>query len=167
MESIPQYTLHRRHFQIGGIPTTDFTGTWKANLEKSKFLGFPPKALTIKIDQSRTELHQEIVAIRPDGNEARMTFACAMNGEQNKTSLNGNPIRGSATWQANELLIESWLKAGERELQFRDFWSLSDDRKTLVMEHREMIWPASGRSSKEWNDLEIRQDFTHYIIVNH
>jgi hypothetical protein len=115
----------------------DFAGTWKANLEKSKFLGPPPKALTMKIDQSQTDLRQEIVVTRPDGKQDRMTFECSLKGEQKRNSLNGNPIRGSATWQSNELLIESWLKAGERELHFRDHWSLSDDRKTLVMEHRE------------------------------
>jgi hypothetical protein len=115
----------------------DFTGTWKANLEKSKLLGPPPKALTIRIDQSQTDLRQEIVVTRPDGNEDRMTFHCSINGEQNKNSLNGQPIRSSATWQANELLIESWLNAGERELHFRDYWSLSDDKNTLIMDHRE------------------------------
>lgn len=115
----------------------DFTGTWKANLEKCKFQGPSPKALTMKIDQSQTDLRQETVVTRPDGNQDRMTFICSLSGEQNKNSLNGKPIRGSATWQGNELLIESWLKLGERELHFRDFWSLSGDRKTLIMEHRE------------------------------
>jgi hypothetical protein len=115
----------------------DFTGVWKANLEKSRFLGPPPKALTMKIEQSETELHQEIVVTRPDGNEDRMTFNCWINGDQNRNSLNGQPIRGSAGWQGEELVIESWLKVGEREMHFRDFWSLSDDRKTLFMEHKE------------------------------
>ena len=115
----------------------DFTGTWKANLEKSKLLSPQPKSLTMKIAQSQTELHQEIIVTRQDGNEDRITFHCAINGEQNKNSLNGKPIPGSARWQGNELVIESWLHAAERELHFRDFWSLSDDRKTLVMEHRE------------------------------
>jgi hypothetical protein len=66
-----------------------------------------------------------------------MTFNCWINGEQNRNSLNGQPIRGSAGWQGEELVIESWLKVGEREMHFRDFWSLSDDRKTLFMEHKE------------------------------
>jgi|ERR1700678_1225677 hypothetical protein len=115
----------------------DFTGTWKANLEKCKFLGPIPKALTMKIDHSQTELHQEIRVTRPDGNEDRMTFSCSIKGAPNRNSLNGKPVRGSASWQANELIIESWLKVGERDMHFRDCWSLSDDRKTLVMEHRE------------------------------
>jgi hypothetical protein len=115
----------------------DFTGVWKANLEKSRFLGPPPKALTMKIEQSEAELHQEIVVTRPDGNEDRMAFNCWINGDKNRNSLNGQPIRGSAGWQGEELVIESWLKVGEREMHFRDFWSLSDDRKSLFMEHRE------------------------------
>jgi hypothetical protein len=116
---------------------TDFTGTWKANLDKSKLLGSQPIALTMRITHSQTELHQEIEVTRPEGNQDRMTFTCWTNGEQEKSSLNGSPIRGSATWQGNELLIESWLKLGSGELHFRDFWFLSDDRETLIMEHRE------------------------------
>jgi hypothetical protein len=115
----------------------DFAGVWKANLEKSKFLGPPPKALAMKIDQSQTELHQEIVVTRTDGKEDRMTFNCWTNGEPYKNSLNGQTIRGSASWQNDELIIESWLKVGEREMHIRDYWSLSDDRKTLIMEHKE------------------------------
>lgn len=115
----------------------DFTGVWNANLHKSRILGLPPKAITMKIDQSDAELHQEIVVTRPDGNEDRMAFKCSTKGEQDRNSLNGKPVRGSANWQGHELVIESWLKVGEREMHFRDCWSLSDDRKTLVMEHRD------------------------------
>ena len=50
----------------------DFTGTWKANLAKSKLPGPSPKSLTMKIDQSQTDLRQEIAVTRPDGNEDRM-----------------------------------------------------------------------------------------------
>ena len=67
---------------------------------------------------------------------------CTLNGEQNKNLLNGRPIRGSASWQGDELIIESWLKLGDREMHFRVHWSLSDDRKTLIMEHRDDDLPG-------------------------
>lgn len=40
-------------------------------------------------------------------------------------------------WVGRELLIESWVKQGERDLHFRDYWSLSSDNETLTMEHRD------------------------------
>ncbi len=91
----------------------------------------------MKIDQSDAELHQEIVVTRSDGNEDRIVFKCWINGEQNRNSLNGKPLRVSASWQGDELIIESWLTIAEREMHFRDFWSISGDRKLLVMEHRD------------------------------
>jgi hypothetical protein len=115
----------------------DFTGVWEANLRKSRFLGPLPKALLVKIKQSHPELREELVVTRQDGSEDRAVFTCWINGEQNRNLLNGSPVRGSATWDGEELVIESWVQFGAREMHFRDHWSLSSDAKTLTMEHRD------------------------------
>jgi hypothetical protein len=47
-----------------------------------------------------------------------------------------NSIRGSARWEGDELIIESWIRLGTREMHFCDCWSLSSDGRTLTMEHR-------------------------------
>ena len=40
-------------------------------------------------------------------------------------------------WEGAELIIESWMRAGEREMHFRDCWSRSPDAQRLTMEHRD------------------------------
>ncbi|MGA9544696.1 MAG: hypothetical protein WBQ85_14070 [Candidatus Sulfotelmatobacter sp.] len=91
----------------------------------------------MKIEQSDAELQQEIVVTKADGSEDRAVFRCSINGKQDGNSLNGTPIRGSARWEREELVIESWMQFGGREMHFRDCWSLSSDQRTLTMEHRD------------------------------
>ncbi len=114
----------------------DFTGVWKANLCRSRFLGPLPKALLVKIEQSHPELREELLVTRQDGSEDRAVFTCWINDEQNRNLLTGSPVRGNATWEGEELVIESWVQFGAREMHFRDCWSLSFDRRVLTMEHR-------------------------------
>jgi len=64
-------------------------------------------------------------------------FKCRTDGEPGNSLLNGRPIDGSASWEGRELVIKSRMRSGARELNFRDFWSLSADRKSLSMEHRD------------------------------
>lgn len=116
--------------------TVNFSGAWKANLAKSRFLGPTPRALAVKIVQLDPQLKAQMIVTRPDGNEDRVVFYCQLNGEPDRNLMNGKPVRGSARWEGEELIIESWVQAGAREMHFRDCWSLSADEQTLIMEHR-------------------------------
>lgn len=114
----------------------NFSGTWNADLSKSLFLGPPPRSVTVRIEHVEPRLSAEILATKPDGTEDRIAFECATNGEQGSNLLNGKPVRGNARWEGKELVIESWMQLGARQLHFSDFWSLSPDGRTLTMEHR-------------------------------
>jgi len=116
--------------------SVNFTGTWNANLSKSRFLGPLPTAITVKIDHSDPELQEEILVTKVDGSEERVHFKCRTNGEQGKSLLNGSAVRGNAKWEEEELVIESWMQSGTCEMHFCDCWSLSPDGQTLSMEHR-------------------------------
>lgn len=116
--------------------SVDFTGVWNANLPKSRLLGPPPKAISVKIEQSDAELQEEMVVTKLDGSEDRVVFQCWINGELDKNLLNDRPVGGNARWNGAELVIESWIQMGTREMHFCDCWSLSSDRQTLTMEHR-------------------------------
>lgn len=116
--------------------SVNFSGTWIADLSLSRLLGPQPKAITIQINHSGSELREEILATRIDGSEDRIVFRCSTNGEPGTSLLNGKTIRGTANWQGAELVIESWMRFGAREMHFRDYWSLSPDGRTLSMEHR-------------------------------
>lgn len=116
--------------------SVNFTGTWNANLSKSKLLGPTPAALTIKILHSDPELQEEILVTKTDRTQERGSFKCSTNGEPGKSLLSGQPIRGKASWEGDELVIKSWVQLGAREMYFCDCWSLSPDGQTLRMEHR-------------------------------
>lgn len=113
----------------------NLTGCWKANLSTSKLRGPIPEAITITIAHSDPDLREEIIVTRRDGREDRIVFTCSTN-DAGKSLLNGEAIRAQTRWEANELLIESWVQLGSREIYFCDCWSLSPDGQTLRMEHR-------------------------------
>jgi len=115
--------------------STNFSGVWNANLSASKFLGPVPRAIKITISYSDAELREEILLTQLDGRENRAVFTCSIN-KGSQGLLNGQAIRSSTRWEGNELLIESWVQLGTREMYFCDCWSLSPDGQTLRMEHR-------------------------------
>ena len=116
--------------------SVNFTGKWRANLRRCRFIGPIPNAISVRIEQPGVQLQEEMVVTKPHGNEDRVLFKCSTNGEPDKSSLNGRPVRGTSRWEGDELVIESWIEFGAREMHFCDFWSLSPDRQTLIMEHR-------------------------------
>jgi hypothetical protein len=116
--------------------SVNFTGDWEADLSRSRFLGPAPTTLTAKIEHSEPELRLEMLVTKSDGSEDRVVFECWTTGEPGKSLLNGNSVRGTARWEAGELVIETWVQIGEREMHFYDCWSLSAEGHTLTMEHR-------------------------------
>lgn len=117
--------------------TVNFSGTWNVNLRQSRLLGPVPKAILITIQQSEEKLREEVLVTKLDGSENRLVFQCWINGEVDRNLLNDKPIRGVARWEGEELVIESRMELAGREMYFCDRWSLSSDRQTLRMEHRE------------------------------
>jgi len=115
----------------------NFTGSWNADLSQSRFLGLSPKALSVKIEHADTELVEEVLLTRLDGSEERVVFKCRINGEQDRSFLNGKAVPGSTRWKGEELLIETWLQPGTLARHFCDYWSMSPDGQTLFMEHRD------------------------------
>jgi len=114
----------------------NFSGQWRADLKASKLLRPSPKELLIQIDHSGNRITEEVRSIPVDGAEHRLVFCCDTTGEQGRSTVDGKPIRGRASWERNELIIESWVDFGGRERYFRDCWSLSNGGRTLTMEHR-------------------------------
>jgi len=123
--------------------TANFSGIWTADLSQSKFhspgptsLTAGPAALTVKIEHSSPTLWEEIIVGTPAGGERRSIFQCNIGEERGNAVWDGEPVRGGARWEGEELLIELWVDAGGRELHFCDYWSLTDDGQVLIMEHR-------------------------------
>jgi hypothetical protein len=115
----------------------DFTGNWQANFEKSVLRGAPPKQILNKIEHREPYLDQEILVTQASGDEQRLSFRYKTTGEETTHSLGGRTARIRARWDGAELVIESWLETTDRELHFKDHWSLSDNGETLTMSHRD------------------------------
>jgi len=97
--------------------------------------------LLVVIEHRDPELRQELVVTKADGSTERAVFACQI-GDEGTLRFNGNQLRGAAKWVGDELVIESWVKIGERELHFCDCWSVSPHGKRLIMEHRNDALPG-------------------------
>lgn len=117
--------------------TPNFSGIWTANLSRCRFLGPPPRSLTVVIGHVGEELRQEILLTRINGANERSVFQCRTDGSSDSIQLNGSPVRGTAHWNNEELIIETWVQLGTRNMHFRDCWSLSSDGRTLAMDHRD------------------------------
>ena len=115
----------------------NFSGTWIADLGRSKFLGPSPKALTVLIEQNHDSLRQELQLTRTDGTEERVIFQFRTNAGESEAMLNGKPTRNNCRWNKDELVIQTWVQIRNRELHLRDHWMLSPDGTTLSMEHRD------------------------------
>src|SRR5258708_39150367 len=111
----------------------DFSGVWKANLEKSNILGARPKAMMVKIDHSDPELLVEMLITQMNEIDDRLVFRGLTSGEEVTNLVGSLQLRSRSRVMRVELLIESWMNLGEREGHFRAYWSLSSDGRTPKM----------------------------------
>jgi len=116
--------------------TADLSGVWHLNLEKSKIRGSLPRRMTVRIQHHEPNIVQHVESMNADGSENSATFRFTV-GIEAINSIRGFPLRTIARWEGQELLVESWMKTANRELHFKDYWSISADGRTLTMSHRD------------------------------
>lgn len=115
----------------------DFSGIWKLKLDQSKLVVPMPLRAMLKIDHQDPRLVDISVFNYSDGTTVRDIFEMTTSGEKFFNFVRGERVTSRAEWHGSELLIESWLKLGERDLHFRDHWFLSQSGDTLTMQHRD------------------------------
>jgi len=115
----------------------DFSGNWRLLLEKSKLAGSQPRRAVVRIEHDDPRLVDIGLFTYADGSTVRDVFEATTSGEEFFNFLRGARVTSRAAWEGDELLIESWAKIGERDVHFRDFWSLSESKDTLTMQHRD------------------------------
>lgn len=117
--------------------TPNFSGSWKANLAKSKILGTPAKEFLVEIAHSGNLLSMKTTVTRTDDSVERVPFSVLTTGAECTNLVRGILMRSRATWSGEELVIKSTLNASGRDLHFKDHWALSPDGKSMTMEHRD------------------------------
>ena len=98
--------------------------------------GPAPKQILMKIEHREPVLVQQIFFTNAGGTEQRITLTYQV-GSETTNSIGGATARTRARWEGMELVIESRMKTPDREVYFKDHWSLSDDGQTLTMAHRD------------------------------
>jgi len=115
----------------------NFTGTWKADLAKTKLIGGYPKEIVAQIDHTEPVISVNMLFTPAEGAAHRIGFKGRTNGEEVENIVLGARWHSTIQWVGSELLIESRVSQQGRNFHFRDFWSLSDDGKVLTMIHRD------------------------------
>ena len=113
----------------------DFSGMWSLNVCKSTLRGEIPKKILVKIEHSEPDIRQDVLITSADDKQQQMRFTFNTTGAETTNRLGVGVGRTKAHWRGSVLVIESLLKVADRELYFRDHWSLSDDKKMLTMAH--------------------------------
>ena len=114
----------------------DFGGVWKADLQRSRLLGPAPKSIVVSMQHSEADLATRMIITAQDGIQHQIVFRGPITGEEVTNDVLGQQWRSRLQWVGSELLIESKVSVGGQERHFRDFWSVAEDGKTLIMEHR-------------------------------
>ena len=120
-------------FEEQAVTRPNFSGLWQANLDRSRIGPPAPARLMMKIAHGEDELKQAVLVTRPNGAQDRQVLTHSMTEGQYITELRGVPLASQVRWKGSEMVIESSFNGSV----FRDYWSLSDDGRTLTMEHRD------------------------------
>jgi hypothetical protein len=115
----------------------DFSGHWRANLERSTFRVTAPRSLDMVIEHQGDSLRQKVLSVSRDGSEQKALFTCRTNGALGTGRLNGEMVAGRAWWMDVELMIELVIPTSQDELRLIDCWTLSNDHRKLTMRHRD------------------------------
>jgi hypothetical protein len=69
--------------------SANLTGTWKANLQKSKVIGPGPKEMRMKIVHAEPKLDVQMFITTQDGAQHRVPFRASIGGEEAINSVLG------------------------------------------------------------------------------
>jgi hypothetical protein len=106
----------------------DFSGNWKADLEKSTFgPQGPPSSATSKITHKDPDLTVESTT-----NDQTQTFKYTTDGKETTNSFMGNDMKSKAVWEGKTLVVTSTMDMGGAAVKLVGKYSLSDDGKTLT-----------------------------------
>jgi hypothetical protein len=110
-----------------------FAGTWKLNLEKSKFSPGPaPKSATVSIDQKGDTMSTMLTGVAADGASQHWMYTAGFDGKDNPIT-GSNPYGDTASRKRiNATTIETTMKKAGKVTTVNTL-VLSPDGKTLTV----------------------------------
>ncbi len=132
--------------------TPNFTGVWKANIEKSQFNGPAPTDYLTIFDQQGSKITEQTGTFGPHG-EQRASFTYNTDGKPSMNSLHGMPMRTQASWSGGVLMIEA--KVAGHPASISEKYALSSDGNTLTISSS---MTAEGKTTDRTVVLEKQPD---------
>ena len=121
----------------------NFSGEWKMNVAKSDFGPMPaPEVLTRSIKHDDPALQ---ITTYQKGSRGEVTteLKYTTDGKPAVNKLQGSDAKGTARWDGDKLVIESWRDIPGVEIHGKAIWSLSDGGKVLTI-HNHVSIPQQG-----------------------
>jgi len=115
--------------------TTDFSGVWRWNPQKSQHSGTPPESMQAKIEQNGNDV-TIFFRVRNKGQEENNIQRLHVGTDGNKNEIHGAPMVSKAAWDGGTLAVDSVAKFGKDELRMNDRWTISADQQTLTFQER-------------------------------
>ena len=111
----------------------NFSGDWKMNVAKSDFGPLPaPDLLTRSIKHADPALAYTTHQKGAQG-DVTTDVKYTTDGKPATNTINGTEAKGTAKWQGEALLIESTRDVQGMQIESKEIWTLSDDKKTLTI----------------------------------
>ncbi len=121
----------------------NFSGEWKMNIAKSDFGAVPaPQVLTRTIKHSDPSL--EITTHQKGARgESTTELKYTTDGKPAVKKIQGSEAKGTARWEGETLVIESWREIQGMEIKGKEVWALSGGGRTLTIRNHLSI-PQQG-----------------------
>jgi hypothetical protein len=134
-------------FALGGLAFAadhpNFSGEWKMNVSKSDFGPMPaPEVLTRSIKHADPSIEYRTHQKGARG-DVTAEIKYTTDGKPSVNTVQGREAKGTARWEGDTLVIESWLAVQNIEIKGKEVWSLSDGGKTLTIRNHTSI-PQQG-----------------------
>ena len=111
----------------------DFSGEWKLNVSKSEYAPLPaPNSRTDKITHADPSLKITTTQSGQNG-EYTTDLKYSTDGGETTNEVRGNPMKSTAKWDGDTLVITTKTSFGGNEVTLGDKWSLSQDGKVLTI----------------------------------
>lgn len=128
----------------------NFSGDWKLNVDKSEFGPMPPPtSMSVKIDHTDPDLK---VATQQSGAQGDMNYEVkyTTDGKESTNTIGPMEAKSTATWDSDDLIVNTKLDANGMQITIKGKWSLSADGKTLTQ---------SSHLTSPQGEIDLKQVF--------
>src|ERR1700735_4544228 len=108
----------------------NFSGEWAVDNAKSEFGPMPPPtSMTRKVDHSDPAISYTEATVGGPQGDSTITMKCSTDGKETTNEMMGNPVKVTAKWDGDALVVSAKLDLQGNEITLTDKWTLSADGK--------------------------------------